>query len=133
MHGIPQVQQVWNLAYGPYWHWVSSMGINVKINFWNICDNANAKINIFVTHPVTSTNGNNKNYYHHLFKHEVSKNIINYFFSKIKTFGDSLFLTKICTIFIILHYITNSSFFHVFITITAFVTFQSLRKINNLI
>ena len=64
-------------------------------------------------------------------KKDGPTNIINYFFSRVKTIKGHSFSTKTRLILITMHgfaffYITPSSFCHVFVTITAFVTFQSL-------
>ena len=96
----------------------------------------NVKIKNFGTHPVTSKSVNRKIYLQHFFKHDCTTKILIYFFSKIKTVGGRLFLTKIYTIFITVQFgifvhITNSSFCHVLVTNLALVTFHSLGIINN--
>ena len=87
------------------------------------------KINVFVTNPVTSENVNSENYSKHFFKnHGIYKYL--YF---IKTVTGSSFLTKPFhfhnnTQTCIFVHITNSSFCHVFVINTAFVTFQGFEN-----
>ena len=74
---------------------------------------------------------NRKNYSQHFFKHT---NIIIYFYYKIRNVEDRLFVNENLyhfhnnTQFCIFAHITNSSFCHVFVTNTAYVTFQGIEN-----
>ena len=96
----------------------------------------NVKINIFGTYPMTSANFNRKNYSQYFFSMSASKNIIIYFFSKIRTvsvgglsvFNENPYHFHNNTQFFSFAHITKSSFFHVFVTNTAFVTFKDIEN-----
>ena len=87
---------------------------------------------IFGTLPVISANIK-KNYFQHFLCIARTTNILNYFFSKIKTVGVLNFYPfHNNTQFSIFLRITNSCHCYTFVTNTAFVTLQSLEKINNI-
>ena len=107
------------------WHWVSSMGTNVKIN-------------IFGARHVTSANVNKKPIPNILLSMTISTNIIIYLFSNLKNVRGHSFLTKTRAIFITKHGFAFSyiSRIHVSVAIlyqnlkTHFHTFMFLQEFN---
>ena len=94
------------------WHWVSSMGTNVKIN-------------IFETYPVTSANVDEKTIHYIVLSMTTSTTIITYFYSKIRSVWGRSFFNKN-----LYHLHTNSTYHEIkFLSFnTAFVTFQVIEN-----